>query len=215
MNATSRMVALLGELKREMNGAVVDSMREKGLDYPLNYGVSLPTIRSLAREFAPDDELAQLLYRQQVRELQLAATVIADPRQLSESDLAFWHNGITTVEIAENLAMSLVSRSPVAGTAIRKWIADPSPLVRYAAIMTAVRIDRPALEELLPELEKAVGSTPENLIAPTAHGIAALLAARGQASETDRKLAREFIASLPASRMRERIDDEAGWQLAD
>ena len=32
MNATSKMVALLGELRREMNGAVVDSMREKGID---------------------------------------------------------------------------------------------------------------------------------------------------------------------------------------
>jgi hypothetical protein len=32
MNATSKMVALLGELRREMNGAVVDSMREKGIE---------------------------------------------------------------------------------------------------------------------------------------------------------------------------------------
>ena len=51
MNATSRMVALLGELRREMNGAVVDSMREKGIEYALSYGVSIPTVRALARVF--------------------------------------------------------------------------------------------------------------------------------------------------------------------
>ena len=79
MNATSKMVALLGELRREMNGAVVDSMREKGIEYALSYGVSIPTIRALARQYAPDDELARLLYQQQVRELQLAALTIASP----------------------------------------------------------------------------------------------------------------------------------------
>ena len=60
MNATSKMVTLLGELRREMNGAVVDSMREKGIEYALSYGVSIPTVRALARQYAPDDELARL-----------------------------------------------------------------------------------------------------------------------------------------------------------
>ena len=45
---TSRMVYLLGELRREMNGAVADSMRYYGTRYGLNYGVSLPTIRTIA-----------------------------------------------------------------------------------------------------------------------------------------------------------------------
>ncbi len=39
---TSRMVALLGAMRRERNGAVADAMRYYGADYGLNYGVSLP-----------------------------------------------------------------------------------------------------------------------------------------------------------------------------
>ena len=49
MDFTSRMVALLGELRRERNGAVADAMRCYGAPYGLNYGVSLPTLRTLAR----------------------------------------------------------------------------------------------------------------------------------------------------------------------
>lgn len=49
MDFTSRMVALLGELRRERNGAVADAMRCYGAPYGLNYGVSLPTLRKLAR----------------------------------------------------------------------------------------------------------------------------------------------------------------------
>ena len=54
MDFTSRMVALLGELRRERNGAVADAMRCYGAPYGLNYGVSLPTLRKLARAETPD-----------------------------------------------------------------------------------------------------------------------------------------------------------------
>ncbi len=49
MDFTSRMAALLGAFRRERNGAVADSMRLYGKPYGLNYGVSLPTLRTLAR----------------------------------------------------------------------------------------------------------------------------------------------------------------------
>ena len=77
MDYTSRMVALLRELRRERNGAVADSMRYYGTPYGLNYGVSLPTLRRIARAEAPDHGFARYLYRQDVRELRLAALHIA------------------------------------------------------------------------------------------------------------------------------------------
>ena len=49
MDFTSRMTTLLGAFRRERNGAVADSMRFYGRPYGLNYGVSLPTLRRLAR----------------------------------------------------------------------------------------------------------------------------------------------------------------------
>lgn len=79
MDYTSRMVALLRELRRERNGAVADSMRYYGTPYGLNYGVSLPTLRRIARAEAPDHGFARYLYRQDVRELRLAALHIACP----------------------------------------------------------------------------------------------------------------------------------------
>jgi len=60
MDYTSRMVALLRELRRERNGAVADSMRYYGAPYGLNYGVSLPTLRRIARAEAPDHAFAEI-----------------------------------------------------------------------------------------------------------------------------------------------------------
>ena len=86
MDYTSRMVALLRELRRERNGAVADSMRYYGTPYGLNYGVSLPTLRRIARAEAPDHGFARYLYRQDVSELRLAALHIACPACLTTEE---------------------------------------------------------------------------------------------------------------------------------
>ena len=56
------MIALLGAMRKQMNGAVADAMYYYGADYCLNYGVSLPTVRQIAREQEKNHALALYLY---------------------------------------------------------------------------------------------------------------------------------------------------------
>ena len=49
-------------LRLSMNGAVSQSMREKGLVYKLNFGVELPRIKSIAADYGKDHALAQALW---------------------------------------------------------------------------------------------------------------------------------------------------------
>ena len=58
------MVALLGELRRERNGAVADAMCLCGKPYGLNYGVSLPTLRRIARAETPDHDLRKATHEE-------------------------------------------------------------------------------------------------------------------------------------------------------
>ena len=213
MNATSRMVALLGELRREMNGAVVDSMREKGIEYALSYGVSIPTVRALARQYAPDDELARLLYQQQVRELQLAALSIAVPENVTIDELPFWAKTVTTVEMAENVATVLIARTKIAKEAVGEWLAADNALLRYAAMLVGGRCNDLNINDIANALAKALDSVPVGLEVVTAHGAAVLIGACGSRSEEQRVAARAFIDVLPEGSLRDRIEDEAGWLL--
>ena len=49
-NNTSKMISLLGAMRKQMNGAVADAMYYYGANYGLNYGVSLPTVRQIAKD---------------------------------------------------------------------------------------------------------------------------------------------------------------------
>lgn len=114
MDYTSRMAALLGRFRRERNGVVADTMQYRGKAYGLNYGVSLPTIRAVARAERPDSDFARFLYRQDVRELKLATFWIADPVQVTSVEFSDWGEGIANSEMAEECAFALMSRSRAA-----------------------------------------------------------------------------------------------------
>ncbi len=139
----SRLAYLLGEMRRMMNGAVVGSMRFYGAEYGLNYGVSLSTIRSLARaeregeySVAENHKFARLLYQQEVRELRLAALWLADPEiVIQNNELSFWAKGIINSEVAEEVAFALTSRC----SGVEEWLFGDETLLQYCAIMSLAK----------------------------------------------------------------------------
>ena len=144
MDFTSRMVALLGELRRERNGAVADAMCLCGKPYGLNYGVSLPTLRRIARAETSDHDFARYLYVQDVRELRLAALYIAQPERVTMDEAEFWAAGIINSEVAEEASFALLSRVGVLPELFRSWI-TASPLLQYAALLAAARSPQASL----------------------------------------------------------------------
>ena len=138
------MVALLGELRRERNGAVADAMCLCGKPYGLNYGVSLPTLRRIARAETPDHDFARYLYVQDVRELRLAALYIAQPERVTADEADFWAAGIINSEVAEEASFALLSRVGVQPAIFERWI-TASPLLQYAALLAAARSPQASL----------------------------------------------------------------------
>lgn len=138
------MVALLGELRRERNGAVADAMCLCGKPYGLNYGVSLPTLRRIARAETSDHDFARYLYVQDVRELRLAALYIAQPERVTADEADFWAAGIVNSEVAEEASFALLSRVGVLPELFRSWI-TASPLLQYAALLAAARSPQASL----------------------------------------------------------------------
>ena len=134
---TQRMITLLGAMRKQMNGAVADAMRYYGADYGLNYGVSLPTIRSIAQAEERNHQLALYLYKQQVRELRLAALHIADPALLAPDSLDEWAEGIINSEVAEEMAFALLRYADALPAIFTEWILSDNEFLAYAALRSA------------------------------------------------------------------------------
>ena len=216
------MVALLGRMRRERNGAVADSMRFYGRPYGLNYGVSLPTLRMLAREELPDHDFARYLYLQDVRELRLAALHIARPERLTPGEFGFWADGIVNSEVAEEAAFALLSRADALSALFAEWTTNGGPLLRYAALLAGARSPHPA-PEWIGMASEAVHRAAEaeadgRAAAPydarlTARGAVALLAAVAAGNEENRRAVIRAAGSLGKLPAEDCVHEELAWRL--
>ena len=212
-NHTVRMAALLGKLRREMNGAVAESMQRGEGGYGLNYGVSIPTIRAIAGRVGTDHAFARFLYRQDVRELRMAALTIADPVSVTPDNVDEWFVGRMPEELIEELALRLLSRCgrPVLDTLCGRWLRAGSGAERYAALMALARarvqeFDAAAIVEAVPD---AVAACPDDL--RLARGAAAFVQS-ASARIAPERLAR-MIERLPDSRGGAYLRDELAWMI--
>ncbi len=97
-----------------MNGVVAQSMREKGESHHLSWGASLMHLREMAADYAPDHRLAQELWKQNVRECKVLATLLMPTDNFSQDLAMLWIEQTESQEIAEVAAMNLYSRLPYA-----------------------------------------------------------------------------------------------------
>lgn len=169
------MIALLGAMRKQMNGAVADAMRYYGDKYGLNYGVSLPTLRSIATTEQRDHSLAQYLYKQQVRELRLAALHIAEPEKMILREAGFWAEGVINSEIAEEMSFALLSKAADAKPIIEEWSKSDNEYLVYAALMAAARCADNISQELILSTTDIIDKYPSSRI--IAQGIVTLFVA--------------------------------------
>lgn len=196
------MAHLLAELRREMNGAVVGSMRYYGAEYGLNYGVSIPTIRSMGRNESKNHRFAKYLFLQEVRELRMISLWFADPKEV-EGELDFWARGIINSEIAEEAAFVLLSRVQN----IDEWLLSESELLQYCAVMAICGRDNIDLSTLKPRLIELLAHNPALL--PKAI-IALLDRALRQGGRDEVSL---FLEESPSNGACRNIDEEIVWRM--
>lgn len=136
------MQEVIREIRRKLylrrDGASSASMREKGVGYKLNFGVPIPTLREIARSYPLDRELAAVLWKEDTRELKLLATLIQDPANFEEVEE--WVEGTGNVELAEQLAMNLLSRLPDAGKRAARWINSEREYTRTIGFLVYIRL---------------------------------------------------------------------------
>ena len=208
MNNTSKMVALLGKIRKQMNGAVLDTFRYYGAKYGMNYGVAIHSIREMAREIGTDNDLAQFLLCQQVRELQIIAFWITDSTSVTADSFEMWESKIINSELAEQAAQGLFCKIDAIDSLLEKWCGGDNELLAYTALIAASRSAKVSDSAVQSAVNNAVIHFADNHLA--AQGISRLLAAK---IATNRALVVDVISALPANKTAESIREEIAWQL--
>jgi hypothetical protein len=116
-----------------MDGSVAQSMRDKGLNYHLNWGATLPRLKAKAEELKTSSQepiadsqydLAIALWKENVRECKILATMLMPPEKMLPEVCDIWMEQIPSQEIAEQAAFNLWQHLPYAPEKAYQWIAS-------------------------------------------------------------------------------------------
>ena len=142
---------ILKLIKSRKNGDVSHSMKEHGIQYKLNWGVSIVDLREIARSFTPNHLLALKLWNKQWRETMILATLLDEPDEVTEEQMDFWTKSFENSEIAEQASANLWARTKFAFTKALEWCRGKKHLVRFTGIHLAGRLaqtDKNAIDEM-------------------------------------------------------------------
>ena len=129
-----------------MNGIVSQSMRLKGAEYRVNFGLTLPLLRRIAEQISPSVDIAEQLWQDTgVRESMLLAPMVYPVEQCAPADAQRWAEQMPNVEVADFCCKYLFSRLSYASELVADWVASSQEMVVYTAFRLAYA--------LLPQIE--------------------------------------------------------------
>lgn len=152
------------------NGDLAQQMTELGAKYRINFGLNLPQISEIARDFLPggveratlpeDIDMADFARRLRenvsTRESMLIAPMLFPVEQLEEEEALAWARSVANPEIADVLCLKLLRNYAEAPRLVETLIADEANISRYVALRLAfnlLQLSKISPEWLLPIVE--------------------------------------------------------------
>lgn len=113
-----------------MNGVASSSMRGKGVGGYLNWGIQLPVLKELANEYGKNYDLSIALWKENVRECKILATLIMPCDMMKDDLVSLWMEQTSTQEIAEYATFNLYQHLENASLYAFVWVASNNAITQ-------------------------------------------------------------------------------------
>lgn len=128
-----------------MDGKTAQSMRDKGVQYKLNWGASIPMLRELAESLSKDltlspYDLAIALWKEDVRECKILATMLMPADEVLPEVIDIWMEQMPSQEMAEQASFNLFQHLPFAARKAYEWMASDKELYQLCGFLVLTRL---------------------------------------------------------------------------
>ena len=155
MTTDEQVKEIKQSFRQMMDGAIAKSMRDKGMNYHLNWGATLPRLHDMADEIVKRQDatannqeatgnsqyqLAIALWKENVRECKILATLLMPADRMLPEVCDIWMEQMPTQEIAEQASFNLWQHLPYAPEKAYQWIASDKELYQLCGFHVLTRI---------------------------------------------------------------------------
>jgi len=133
METQKQLETILEFLKNNSNESNRIGMGKFGIDISNALGVSIPVLRNLAKPYRKNHELAQELWKTSIHEARLMASMIDDPKKLTEKQIDEWSHDFKSWDLCDQVCMNLFSRSELSEKKILEYAQAEGEFVKRAS----------------------------------------------------------------------------------
>ena len=134
--------------RQMMDGAIAKSMRDKGADYKLNWGATIPRLRQMADEIRSASTLHETtlyslsiaLWKEDVRECKILATMLMPADEMLPEVVDIWMELIPSQEIAEQVSFNVWQHLPYAPEKAYQWLASDREYDQLCGFLVLTRL---------------------------------------------------------------------------
>jgi 3-methyladenine DNA glycosylase AlkD len=126
---------ILQKLKALSNLKTVEGMARFGINPNNAYGVSIPTLRKIAKEVGTDHTLARQLWQSGIHEARILASMIDDPEQVKEEQIENWVNDFDSWDICDQCCSNLFWKTNFAYQKAVEWSRRNKEFIKRAGFV--------------------------------------------------------------------------------
>ncbi len=149
------------ELRSMADPSNLEGQDRFGIDISTSLGISMTHLRSLARRIGKHHELALRLWDSGIREAQILATLVDDPRHVTPEQMEEWAQQFHSWDVVDAACCNLFDRTQYRYTKAVEWAGREEEFVKRAgfSLMAGIAVhDRKAanqeLIDLLPIIQR-------------------------------------------------------------
>ncbi len=112
---------IITELRLLSDPVHLKKMSHFGIDNEKALGVSIPKIRSLAKQIGKNQELSLQLWDTNIHEAHILATFIGDYKQVAEAQIDRWTSDFNSWDVCDQACSNLFVRTPYFKPKIKEY----------------------------------------------------------------------------------------------
>lgn len=117
-HTSASVVEYLTSLK---NPSGIAGMAHFGITAKNPLGISIPTLRALAKVLGKDHALALALWKTGIHEVRHLAGMIDDPKEVTEEQMDAWITDFDSWDVCDGVCMNLFHKTPFAIGKAKEW----------------------------------------------------------------------------------------------
>jgi len=131
---------IIKKLKSLSDPEAVKGMARFGINPENTYGVSIPNLREMARQIGKDHDLAQRLWASNIHEARILASIIDDPKVITEEQMDAWVKDFDSWDVCDQCIMNLFERTEFAYPKAVEWSSSEQEFIKRAGFVLMARL---------------------------------------------------------------------------